>query len=134
MCLTIVICSLFKNGCLLNEQFGIPCLTTTKNDSDCLVHVPKSVGYSIPSLSNCQNFSLAQQPNDDFQVIQTFFSYQATYFCKHYSTASCSLNLLFFTPTFLRFLAFFKLLLFTHTFLLLLKVLKIYNLYSCCFL
>ena len=69
MCFTIVICSLFKNGQLLNDQFGMACLQNPKICLDTLVHVPKDTGYSIETFINCENFTLIQQPNDDFQVI-----------------------------------------------------------------
>ena len=69
MCLTINICRLFKNGQLLNDKFGMACLQNPQICLDTLVHVPKEDGYLIETFIDCENFTLRQQPNDDFQVI-----------------------------------------------------------------
>jgi hypothetical protein len=69
MCLTIIICRLFKNGQLLNDVFCMTSLQNPKIFLDTLVHVPKEDGYLIETFIDCENFTLRQQPNDDFQVI-----------------------------------------------------------------
>ena len=69
MCLTIIICRLLKNGQLLNDVFGMASLQDPKIFLDTLVHVPKEDGYLIETFIDCENFTLRQQPNDDFQVI-----------------------------------------------------------------
>jgi hypothetical protein len=50
---------------MMNWAWGVFCLDT-------LVHVPKDTGYSIETFIDCENFTLIQQPNDDFQVIFFF--------------------------------------------------------------
>ena len=89
MCLTINICRLFKNGQLLNDKFGMACLQNPQICLDTLVHVPKEDGYLIETFIDCENFTLLQQPNHDFQLI---FFYLTTYCCMPFSTASCSFN------------------------------------------